>query len=91
MVNVSASIFSLSVEKTAKKGGYLKKQILAHTLPKEMHGGGRDEKGVSKYFLLVGVDVNFAPGWSENKVPALRQFTTVRTTVRQLPLPKSSL
>jgi len=68
MVNVSGTIFSLSIEKTAKMRGYEKNEVLAHSLPKEEHGGGRDEKGVSKHFLFVGVDVNFAPGWSADEI-----------------------
>ena len=48
--------------------GYEKNEVLAHSLPKEGHGGGRDEKGVGKHFLFVGVDVNFAPGWSADEI-----------------------
>ena len=61
MVNVSARIFSPSIEKTAKKGGYLKKQMLAHTLPKEMHGGGKMKKGLVSIFCLLVLTLTSLP------------------------------
>jgi hypothetical protein len=79
MVNIAPSIYSLSAEKTAKKPKLSRKQVLAHTLPKESHGGRRNEKGVSKYFLFAGLDVNGAASWSANEVQTIRQFETVRT------------
>ncbi|HEU4934328.1 MAG TPA: hypothetical protein VFT48_19720 [Pyrinomonadaceae bacterium] len=61
MVNVSASIFSLSIEKTAKKRGYLKNQMLAHTLPKELHGGGKMKKGLVTIFCLLVLTLSSLP------------------------------
>ena len=61
MVNVSASIFSLSIEKTAKKRGYLKKHLLAHTLPKEGRGGGEMKKGLVTIFCLLVLTLTSLP------------------------------
>ena len=61
MVNVSASIFSPSIKKTAKKRGYLKKQALAHTLPKEGHGGGKMKKGLVSIFCLLVLTLSALP------------------------------
>ena len=61
MVNVSASIFSLSIEKTAKKRGYLKNAVLAHTLPKEGHGGRKMKKGLVSIFCLLMLTLTSLP------------------------------
>ena len=73
MFNVEASIFSLSIDKTAKKRRKRSKQVLAHTLPKEATEAVRNEKGVSKHFLFVGVDVNGASDGSRgaNALPSI--------------------
>ena len=61
MVNVSRSIYSLSIEKTAKKRGYLKNQTLAHTLPKELHGGREMKKGLVSIFCLLVLTLTSLP------------------------------
>ena len=61
MVNVSANIFSLSIEKTAKKRRYLRKPVLAHTLPKEGHGGREMKKGLVSIFCLLVLTLTSLP------------------------------
>ena len=64
-------LFSLSMDKTAKKRDIVRDRVLAHPLPKEGHGGVRNEKGVSKYFLFVGFDVHGDSGRCPNALPAI--------------------
>lgn len=53
MVNVSEIIFSPSIKETAKKGRYQKNPVLAHSLPKEWHGGREMKKGLVSIFCLL--------------------------------------
>ena len=61
MVNDPAGIFSLSIEKTAKKRGYLKNPVLAQTLPKEDHGGRKMKKGLVSIFCLLVLTLTSLP------------------------------
>jgi hypothetical protein len=61
MVNVSGIIFSLSIEKTAKKRGYQKNPVLAHSLPKEWHGGREMKKGLVSIFCLLMLTLTSLP------------------------------
>ena len=61
MVNVSELIFSLSIEKTAKKRCYLKTLVLAHSLPKEGHGGREMKKGLVSIFCLLVLTLTSLP------------------------------
>ena len=61
MVNVSASIFTLSIETTAKKGRYRKVPLLAHSLPKERHGGREMKKGLVSIFCLLVLTMTSLP------------------------------
>jgi hypothetical protein len=67
MVNVSALIYSLSLDKTAKKRAYLKNQMLAHTLPKEAHGGGEMKKGLVSIFCLLVLTVTSLPAGAQTR------------------------
>jgi len=73
MVNVLRLIFSLSINKTAKKRDIVRERALAQSLPKEGHGGSRDEKGVVKHFRFVGFDIYGNTSWSTNALPAKLQ------------------
>ena len=61
MVNVSEIIFSLSIEKTAKKRCYRKNPVLAHSLPKEWHGGREMKKGLVSIFCLLVLTLTSLP------------------------------
>ena len=61
MVNVSEIIFSPSIEKTAKKGRYQKNPVLAHSLPKEWHGGREMKKGLVSIFCLLVLTMTSLP------------------------------
>jgi hypothetical protein len=73
MVNVFLLIFSLSINKTAKKRDIVRDRALAHSLPKEGHGGVRDEQGVVKHFHFVGFDIYGYTSWSTNTLQAKLQ------------------
>jgi hypothetical protein len=86
MVNVLRLIFSLSINKTAKKRDIVRDCALAQSLPKEGHGGGRNEKGVVKHFRFGGFDIYGNTSWSTNALPAKLQRHALWTTLRQLPI-----
>jgi hypothetical protein len=68
MVNVTHTSFSSNIDKTAKKPRIVSHRLLAHPLPKEGHGGSKDEKGFSKYLLFVGLNFDGDSGWSANTI-----------------------
>jgi len=85
-------IFSLSINKTAKKRDIVRDSALAHSLPKEGDGSSsvekevvnRNEKGVSKYFRFIGFDVHGDSGRSTNALPAKLQRHALWTTLRPI-------
>lgn len=61
MVDVERAIFSLSINKTAKKRRKRSKQVLAHTLPKERTEAVGMKKGLISIFCLLVLTLTALP------------------------------